>query len=105
MAELYSKIPQNPDRPIDPATVGPPPPPQCNTANLGTDKKAAVFGNLRYSELYIITKPLFGTWKWAVVLGGGGIWRGGIGGGGGDDCIDVIVQDLQKHGDSTVRVE
>ena len=64
-------------------TVAPPPP---NTADLGTNEKAAVFGNGRYWESYITYKTLF----WDLEMGGG------IGGGrqywegqywGGDDCI------------------
>ena len=43
-------------------TVGPP-----NTANLGTDEKAAVFGNRRYSESNITYKTLI----WDLEMGGG----------------------------------
>ena len=51
-------------------SLQPPPPP--NTADLGTDEKAAVFGNRRYWELYITYKTLI----WDLEMGGG------IGGGG-----------------------
>ena len=55
---------------INRSTVAPPPP---NAAGVGTDKKQ------RDKEIGGIgshidpTKPLSGTWKWAAVLGGGGI--------------------------------
>ena len=56
------------------------PPP--HTADLGTDEKAAVFENRRYWESYNITfkRTLFGTWKWAPVLGGAVLGGGGGGG-------------------------
>ena len=50
------------------STVVPPPP---NTADLGTDEKATVFGNRRYWESYvtfkktyfgIVNKPFTGAW-------------------------------------------
>ena len=50
-----------------------PHPPPPNAAGVGTDKKQ------RDKEIGGIgshidpTKPLSGTWKWAAVLGGGGI--------------------------------
>ena len=53
--------------PIVDTTVGPP-----NTADFGTDEKAAEFGNRRYWESYITYKTL----NWDLEMGGG------IGGGG-----------------------
>ena len=44
-----------------------PPPPPPNTADLGTDEKAAVFGNRRYCESYITYKTLI----WDLEMGGG----------------------------------
>ena len=66
-----------------PITVAPPP---SNTADLGTDKKAAVFGNRRYSESYYIT---YKTLIWDLEMGGGIGVEAVLGGavlGGGDDC-------------------
>ena len=66
----------------------PPPPP--NTADLGTDEKAAVFGNQRYWESSITYKTLI--WDLEMgggIGGGGGIGRGGIGGGGGYVCMSL----------------
>ena len=62
-----------------------------HTADLGTDKKAVVFGNRRYWESYNITyKTLIWDLEMGGGIGGGGIGRGGIGrggiGGGGGDC-------------------
>ena len=55
-----------------------PPPP--NTADLGTDEKAAVFGNRRYWESYITYK----TRIWDLEMGSGiGLGGSGIGLGGG----------------------
>ena len=47
-----------------------------NTADLGTDEKAAVFGNRRYWESYITYKTLI----WDLEMGGGI---------GGDDCMVI----------------
>ena len=57
------------------STVVPPP----NTADLGTDEKAAVFGNRRYWESYITLKNLI----WDLEMGGLYL-SGGVGGGRGD---------------------
>ena len=73
-----------------------PPPP--NTADLGTDEKAAVFGNRRYSESYITYKTLLemggGIGRGEAVLGGAV-----LGGGGGTTVVfnlytflNIIVQ-------------
>ena len=58
-------------------TVAPP-----NTADIGTDEKASVFGNGRYCESYIPYKTLIGNWKWAAVLGEAVLGRAVLGGGG-----------------------
>ena len=46
-------------------TVGPP-----NTADLGTDEKAAIFGNQRYWESYITYKTLIWDLEMGGVIGG-----------------------------------
>ena len=53
------------------------PPP--NTAGLGTDEKAAVFGNRRYWESYITYK----TFIWDLEMGGGISGEAVLGRGGG----------------------
>ena len=58
-------------------TVAPPPPP--TTADLGTDEKAAVFGNRRYWGPYITYKTLIWDLEMGGGIGGGGIGRSGIG--------------------------
>ena len=58
-------------------TVGPP-----NTSDLGTDEKAAVFGNRRYWESYIT----YNTLIWDFEMGGGIVGGGGIGE---DDCSSL----------------
>ena len=61
-----------------------------NTADVGTGEKVAVFRKRRYWESYTITyKNLFGTWKWAAVLGGRR-WVEGWYCIGRDDCIPII---------------
>ena len=58
-----------------------PPPP--NTADLGTDEKAAIFGNRRYWDSYIIT---YKSLIWDLEMGGG-IGGGCMGGGGTTVCF------------------
>ena len=43
-----------------------------NTADLGTDEKAAVFGNRRYWESYITYKTLIWDLEMSGGIGGGG---------------------------------
>ena len=70
-----------------------PPPP--NTADLGTDEKAAVFGNQRYSEIggigshiYNIQNPSLGLGNGRRYWGGGmRYWEGQYWGGGGTTVL------------------
>ena len=69
-----------------------PPPP--NTADLGTDEKAAVYGNRRYWESYITYKTLIWDLEMGGGIGGGdGIGRGGMGG----DCIPMCHIEKYSH--------
>ena len=54
--------------------------PHPNTADLGTDGKAAIFGNRRYWESYLTYKTLIWDLEMGGGIGGGGNGRGGIGG-------------------------
>ena len=64
---------------ITPDTVKP-----LNTADLGTDEKAAVFRKRWYWESYITYKTHIWDLKMGAVLGGRWYWEGG--GIEGDDC-------------------
>ena len=76
------------------STVPPP-----NTADLGTEEKAAVFGNRRYWGSYITYKTLNWDLEMGGGIGGGEAVLGGAVLGGGDDCtqiIQFILEDVKK---------
>ena len=47
-----------------------------NTADLGTDEKAAVFGNRRYSDSFITYKTLIWDLEMGGGIGGRRYWEG-----------------------------
>ena len=57
--------------------------PRRHVLILFNESYLIIYGGIGSHNHIGLRKSLFGTWKWAVVLGGGGEGRGGIEG---DDC-------------------